>query len=60
MKLYNSQGDFGYSIHLGGESFVITQEGTEIEDEKAEQILLHYGDIITKFEKKEKKKLKED
>jgi hypothetical protein len=45
-------------IHLNGESFLIVQDGTEIEDIKAEQILLHYGDVITKFEKK--KKMKED
>jgi hypothetical protein len=45
-------------IHINGETFTIIQGGTEIEDTKAEQILLHYGDIITKFEKK--KKIKED
>jgi len=59
MKLCHNQGDFNYEIYVDGETFSISQEGTEVEDTKAEYILLNYGDIFTKFEKKEKKKIKE-
>lgn len=51
MKLTHNKTELTYEIMLGGQTYIISQEGTEIEDAIAEQILMHYGDYITVFEK---------
>jgi hypothetical protein len=60
MKLTHIQGDFNYNIYLHGQTFSISPEGTEVDDPIAEEILLHYGDIVTKFVSETKMKPKEE
>jgi len=60
MKLTHTQGDFNYNIYLHGQTYSISPEGTEVEDEIGEEILLHYGDVVTKFVKVKEEKIKEE
>ena len=48
MILCHKNGDFTYDIYLHGQTYGFTQEGIEVEDEIAEEILGLYNFILKK------------
>lgn len=48
-----------YEIIYNGNVYKIVPDGTEVDDETGDYILLHYGDAITKLEAQKKTKKEE-